>query len=352
MTLNELSLTRLMDSSRPEDGKPSRWAIVLAGGEGHRLQSFIEEWLGENRPKQYCSLVDSRSLLQTALDRIEPVVEPERIITVIGPGQREFLEESVLPGSRVNVIEQPASRGTASAVYTALAHIRLHDPGAVVLVVPCDHHIHPEEVFVEHLERALAFTDKKPNAVVCLGAVPSYPETEYGWIEPANQWEGGLPDPLSILPVLRFVEKPSLPVAESLLTAGCFWNTLVVAGRAATLWNLGLKLAPSLMSHVDLYLAALEAVRGGILPEAYAEFALQRAYMSYSPLDLSKDILESAGRSLYVLPMTGVEWGDLGRPERLMESLHLAGRSTAVPSSTVGLPLTLQTGIGPSVWFG
>jgi mannose-1-phosphate guanylyltransferase len=46
-------------------------AIVLAGGSGKRLQPVTERWLGEHRPKQYCTFVGTRSMLQHTLDRVK-----------------------------------------------------------------------------------------------------------------------------------------------------------------------------------------------------------------------------------------------------------------------------------------
>src|SRR6266511_5837089 len=40
------------------------WGIVLAGGEGKRLQPFIRACLGCDRPKQYCAFIHNRSMLR------------------------------------------------------------------------------------------------------------------------------------------------------------------------------------------------------------------------------------------------------------------------------------------------
>jgi len=47
-----------------EPSKKALWSIILAGGEGERTRPFIERWLGYHRPKQYCSFVGNRSMLQ------------------------------------------------------------------------------------------------------------------------------------------------------------------------------------------------------------------------------------------------------------------------------------------------
>jgi hypothetical protein len=39
---------------RPEGSGPSLWVVVLAGGQGTRLQQFTRQILGSDRPKQFC----------------------------------------------------------------------------------------------------------------------------------------------------------------------------------------------------------------------------------------------------------------------------------------------------------
>ena len=45
------------------------WSIALVGGNGVRTKEFISRWLGAEKPKQYCTLVGSRSMCQHTLDR-------------------------------------------------------------------------------------------------------------------------------------------------------------------------------------------------------------------------------------------------------------------------------------------
>lgn len=47
------------DQSRPRVSGPrgDLWIVVLAGGEGTRLQSFTQQVLGTERPKQFCRII-------------------------------------------------------------------------------------------------------------------------------------------------------------------------------------------------------------------------------------------------------------------------------------------------------
>ncbi|MCA9422537.1 MAG: hypothetical protein KC592_16065, partial [Nitrospira sp.] len=58
------------------------WSMILAGGEGERTRPFIERWLGYPKPKQYCTFVGNRSMLQHTLDRADRLGAPHQKITV------------------------------------------------------------------------------------------------------------------------------------------------------------------------------------------------------------------------------------------------------------------------------
>ena len=53
-------------SSSTLDSTPStnRWAIILAGGDGTRLRSLTRTIAGDERPKQFCSILGEETLLE------------------------------------------------------------------------------------------------------------------------------------------------------------------------------------------------------------------------------------------------------------------------------------------------
>src|SRR5262249_21067056 len=70
-----LMLDTAMTCSEPETVAPAPhtdgghlWAIVLAGGEGVRLQPLTRELYGEPRPKQFAALTGHATLLRQTLD--------------------------------------------------------------------------------------------------------------------------------------------------------------------------------------------------------------------------------------------------------------------------------------------
>ena len=61
----------------------SFWALVLAGGDGTRLQSLTHLIAGTPIPKQYCRILGPRSLLETTLSRVAPLVSTKRTLAII-----------------------------------------------------------------------------------------------------------------------------------------------------------------------------------------------------------------------------------------------------------------------------
>lgn len=95
------------------------WSIVLAGGEGVRLSPMIKQWLGEERPKQYCTFTGTRSMLQHTVDRADCLAIPEQRVTVIG-AHHEWEANRQLRQRGGKLVRQPANRDTAAGVYLPL----------------------------------------------------------------------------------------------------------------------------------------------------------------------------------------------------------------------------------------
>ena len=117
-----------------------RWAVLLAGGDGTRLQSMTLTIAGDSRPKQFCSIIGGESLLAQTRARLEPLFHVDRQLFVVTRAHEIYYREELRDVDDSRIISQPLNRGTGVAVAVALLHILRRDPDAVVIFVPCDHY--------------------------------------------------------------------------------------------------------------------------------------------------------------------------------------------------------------------
>jgi mannose-1-phosphate guanylyltransferase len=279
------------------------WAIVLAGGEGRRLMPLTRRLYGDDRPKQYAALIGSRSLLSQTLGRIALLIPPERTVVVTMASHAKYLESELASFADVHVLAQPLDRGTAAAVLLAALWIGAREPQANVVVFPADHFVLDEAAFMDHVADLAAYVRTVPRWLVLLGAPPTAPDADYGWIERGER-VGWTPRSL-IYRVRRFREKPWPELAHVLFDSGCLWNTLVVAASVAALIDAGRRCVPGVHD-----------------PLADGRWTLPQAYFLARTADFSRAVLESRRFPLAVSEMPAVAWCDLGSPERVADVLR------------------------------
>ena len=293
------------------------WAIVLAGGEGVRLRPLVRRMLGEERPKQFVKLLGPRSLLRQTLDRAALRISPDRTVVVTVRRHTGYVAEEFTGFAQPPyVLAQPEDRGTAAAILYAAQWIAWREPAATIAVLPSDHFILGEATFMAHVQEVAGALDRHPDRVVVLGAPPTSPEDEYGWIEPGATLAGD-----EISAVRQFWEKPSEDRAQACLSAGCLWNTAIAVARVRAMLELGARALPEMSGR----LAGLQRVRDSEQEMA----ALQEAYTLMPRASFSRAVLEPHPEHLGVSRLRRVTWCDLGSPRRV---LHVLARMRVRPA--------------------
>jgi mannose-1-phosphate guanylyltransferase len=287
------------------------WAIVLAGGEGVRLRPLARRVCGDERPKQYVPLLGSRTLLGQTLDRAGLGIAPARTVVSSVQAHAPYIAAE-LRGSQARVLIQPAGHGTAAGILYPAHWISWRAPAATVAVFPADHFVLDPSAFMAHVAGVADWVTRHPDRLVLLGAPPSDPEVEYGWIEP-----GAILDRAPFGPVReirRFWEKPSEATARACLGGGCLWNTLVMVAKVATLIEVGEQRLPDLSDR----LARIGAFEGS----AEEPWAVRQAYSRMPEADFSRAILEPGPSVLAVSTLPHLTWSDLGTPRRVFDLLR------------------------------
>ena len=291
-------------AASPPDGTTGhRWAVVLAGGDGTRLQSLTIEIAGDQRPKQFCSFFGGETLLTQTRARLESLFHVDRELFVVTRSHETYYREELRNVDESRIIPQPLNRGTGVAVTVALVNILQRDPDAVVVLVPCDHYYSDDEGFGRAIGSVISSAERYPDAIVLLGAEARYAEIEYGWIEVGSAISD---TPVPLFRVNRFWEKPSMIQAQDLLRRGCIWNTFVTAGRASTFLDVLCAAVPNVVLAIN---------------KALTDDELEAAYRDMPSVDLSHQVFAPQPHRLLAVRDATSGWADLGSPSRVMEIL-------------------------------
>lgn len=280
------------------------WAVLLAGGDGVRLRDLTVRIVGDHRPKQFCPIIGAESLLRQTRARLDPLFSADRQVFVVSCAHERYYRPELADAENSLITAQPSNRGTAVGILLALLQVMEVDPEAFVGFFPCDHYYSDGESFRAVVRSAIASAEQFSQSLVIVGAEAEYAETEYGWIEPGSAVSRIQSSKL--FEVNRFWEKPALPKAKALLQGGCFWNTFVTIGSAATVLELLCCEVP------DVVLAIMRAL---------ADKDLASTYAGLRSVDFSRDILANQTNKLLVLRDSRSGWADLGSTSRVLRLL-------------------------------
>lgn len=286
------------------------WALVLAAGEGSRLQVLTTTASGIAVPKQFCSLGGGASLLHDALRRARVIAPPERTCVVVAAQHRRWWEGLACSIPPQNIIVQPRNRGTANGILLPLLRILHRDHAATLLVMPSDHYVRNEAVLASGLRLAATQAAQQHDGIVLLGFTPEEVDPELGYIVPEGDGSPVLRE------VQQFIEKPSAASARELIERGGLWNSFIFAVRGHALLRIFEERCPEIVMEMRDIVARARtdgATVDPLLAELYERLPL---------LDFSRDIVERCASQLRVLRIPACGWSDLGTPRRVAETLH------------------------------
>jgi len=269
-------------------------ALIMAGGRGERFWPKSRKIM----PKQFLSLTDDgKTMIQLTVERILSMVKLEDVYIATNKDYKRLVLDQ-LPGlPEQNVLCEPVGRNTAPCIGLGAMHISKKYDDAMMLVLPSDHQIKFNKMFLRTLQDACDVAEKDSN-LVTIGITPDYPETGYGYIKF---------DPLRMeghaYKVDRFVEKPSLEVAKEYLASEEYlWNSGMFIWKVSSILKNMQKLLPNMYQG----LKQIQAVIGTGEESA----VLEKEFTAIESQSIDYGIMEKA-ENIYILPGT-FGWDDVG----------------------------------------
>src|SRR5580692_12189616 len=128
------------------------YGLILAGGRGTRF------WPRSRRAnaKQVLKFFGDRTLIQQTVDRLRPVLPPERLWILTSPQLRAEIVKQLPEVPKRQILAEPAQRNTAPAIGLAAHILQSIDPEAVMGVFPADHVIGKSKYYIKLVKPAFA----------------------------------------------------------------------------------------------------------------------------------------------------------------------------------------------------
>jgi mannose-1-phosphate guanylyltransferase/mannose-6-phosphate isomerase len=287
----------------------------LAGGSGTRFWPLSRR----SRPKQLLALEGDRTLLQSTVDRLGPLVGPHQVWVVTTKELVREVRRQLPDVPARQVLVEPVGRNTAPAIAWSVRSMPADLRESPVVVLPADHRVGDPEVFRLRLAQAVDAVVRE-DLVVTLGVLPRWPETGYGYLRLGRV----LDEKTGLRRVARFTEKPDLARAKRFVKShGYLWNAGIFVFRGAKLLELVGKLVPDLA-------AGLERIARDGSPLSLAKHYPQ---LPAAPIDTA--VMEKLS-TIATLPLD-CGWSDLGSWAALAEVRHKDDQGNAVSGDVVAV---------------
>ena len=272
--------------------------IILCGGSGTRLWPKSRTSL----PKQFLSFNENKlSFLQLTLKRINTMDGVEKPIIVCNEDHRFITAEQLreINITAQSIILEPSPKNTCPAIALAAIRSLKIDPNAIILVLPSDHLIKKNNIFLEKIKESIKFAEE--NKIITFGIIPNSPETGYGYIKSAST---NSQNKLNCIKVEEFIEKPEKKIAEKLIKDSRFsWNSGMFLSKAQVLINEIYKYNPEIIKYCK---KALNHNHDDI----YFEKIDSEIFNKCPNISIDKSVMEKTNLAL-VMPID-IGWSDVG----------------------------------------
>ena len=272
------------------------WTSILCGGGGKRLwpRSRLE------KPKQFIRLFGKKTIFQETIERVKPLVPPERILVITNFDYVDEVREQAPEIPRKNIIAEPQARNTALAMGIGAVYIKNRDPSGIIINLASDHLIKDTKKFRYKMLIA-AKAANLGDYLIAVGIQPEFPHTGYGYIHAKKEFtriNGEL-----VFKMERFTEKPDLTTAKMFLATGeYFWNANLYTWKAEAALEAFRRHAPKIVQ-------GLERIEKAI-GTAKEEKVLDEVYKQAEDISIDYAVSEKA-KNMLVVP-ADFDWSDIG----------------------------------------
>lgn len=279
--------------------KSNNYCVIMAGGIGSRFWPMSTT----KYPKQFQDILGTgRTMIQQTYDRICKIVPKENIFVITNKEYMVLTEQQLPEINPENIVGEPMMKNTAACNIYMAKKIAAINSEANIIVLPADHLILKETIFLRKVELGFNLAEKN-DFLITLGIKPTRPDTGYGYIQFVEKKNS------EYNKVKTFTEKPDLEIAKTFIESGDFlWNAGIF------IWNV-----QSILSAFETYLPEMSQNFESCEYNSEREKrCIDLIYPKVNKISIDNGILEKA-KNVYVIP-ADLGWSDLGTWNSIYEN--------------------------------
>ncbi len=181
-------------------------AVIFAGGVGTRMWPMSRK----QSPKQFEPIIEGKSTLQLAVERLRPEFDWNDIYISSGEVYRDLIKKQLPNIPENNIVGEPVMRDVAPAVGMLMTLLSLNDPDTPTAILWSDHLVRDVDMFKKALFTGAKVLEENPNRYIFIGQKPRFANQNLGWIEYGKDL-----DTIDGLPVRQFVSWHYRPDQET-----------------------------------------------------------------------------------------------------------------------------------------
>lgn len=287
--------------------------VILAGGAGTRLWPLSRK----NSPKQFQPILEGKSTLQLAVDRIQPLGASE-VFVATNEAYLDIVRRQVPQIPEDHIMTEPCKRDLAAAVGLALVRLRARGLSGPVAILWSDHLMQHPDAFVEALQRAENLVKTRPEQLVFLAEEPRFANQNLGWIRVGEERAPGEHA------FLGWKYKPTQAECEQLFASG-EWR-----------WNPGYFVF-DLDRMLSLYAEHQPDMFAALTTMSSDETLIATEYPKLESVHFDKAIIEQIDPSEAVVLPVNLGWSDPGTLYALKEAFVPNKQENYVQGSVVSV---------------
>jgi mannose-1-phosphate guanylyltransferase len=289
-TLSEWKMTTAGQAKRS-----NIYAVIMAGGLGTRFWPASRVKI----PKQFLTIIGSRTLVEETFFRVTPIIGKEQIYLVVNRLHRK-LTEKIFQRHGVKILDEPVPRNTAAGIGLAAIHIRKEAGDVPLVILPADHFIADKKKFRNVLRAGISLVAE--GGIATIGIAPTRAETGYGYIQKGKKL--ARVRGYEVFQVERFIEKPNQKTARRYLKSGDYlWNGGIFLFTTETILK-------EIGRHLPELHQGLRVIEGAIGTSKYGKL-LEEVYRDLDNISIDYGVMEKTETSVYTIPGR-FGWSDIG----------------------------------------